>query len=576
MNMGAQDCNFLVWSDEFDVAGAPNGSKWNFETGGGGWGNNELQVYTNSRTNSYVQNGVLVIDAVKSNNTWTSARMVTAGKASWKYGRFEIKAKLPSGLGTWPAIWMMPAQSVYGGWPKSGEIDIMEHVGYDMNRIHGSIHTEAYNHPMGTQKSGNVVIPNVNTQFHVYAIEWSPEKIQWFVDNQLYFTFYNENKTYKEWPFDQEFFLILNIAIGGNWGGAQGIDPNLTLARMEVDYVRVYSNKLAKPVVTGPQILSNGQEAQFSVNAVTNVSYQWTFPPGVEVLSSQSTNTMRVKWGTEAGNVTCKLVSLCEEISSDPFRVDLLLKPTGPYYEIPFVGNQGEVLWNAPATSGNTLTLSAEGTAMKVNYNIGTPTSNPYVTYVLPHIVDLTKYNRVALSVKVPSATGPNLLRIDLRDKNGNINTADLFKITDPTVNGQFAVYEYIFTHSLTDNWLLEEVAEARIYINYGLLGKKGTGTVVFEGLKAYSTVTSVGKTEQQVLDLSPNPNNGTFKIGNWGKGEYFNVKVYSLQGQLRYNAEQITSEQFITLPSSVDTGIYLVEVSSSSTKVFSKLMVKR
>lgn len=245
----------LVWSDEFDYEGAPDPEKWGYDVGGHGWGNNELQYYTEGG-NAKVADGKLVIEARKEdyeNRRFTSTRLISKGKGDWLYGIVRVKAKLPRGKGTWPAIWMLPTDWEYGGWPASGEIDIMEHVGYDMNKILGSIHTKAYNHSIGTQKSGGITVSNVDTEFHEYAIEWLPDKIKFFVDDELYFTFrpadFKTAPDYKDWPFDKRFHLLLNIAVGGNWGGAQGVDEDIWPQTMEVDYVRVYQsetiNKLA-------------------------------------------------------------------------------------------------------------------------------------------------------------------------------------------------------------------------------------------------------------------------------------------------------------------------------------------
>lgn len=236
----------LVWNDEFDVAGKPDDTKWGYDIGGNGWGNNELQYYTEDSVNVRVNNGNLEIEVHYYPNldiNYTSARLVTKNKGDWKYGRIEVRAKIPAGLGSWPAIWMLPTDWEYGGWPASGEIDIMEHVGYDQNNIHGSVHTESYNHKIGTQKSNQIVIPSASTEFHTYAVEWEAEKIDFFVDEQKYFSFANEHKSYAEWPFDKRFHLILNIAFGGNWGGAQGIDNSIFPIQMDVDYVRVYEKE---------------------------------------------------------------------------------------------------------------------------------------------------------------------------------------------------------------------------------------------------------------------------------------------------------------------------------------------
>lgn len=233
----------LVWSDEFNIDGKPDNSKWDFDIGGNGWGNNELQYYTSDSVNVRVKDGKLEIEAHYYPNLaikYTSARIVTKNKGDWKYGRVEVKAKLPSGLGTWPAIWMLPTDWEYSGWPSSGEIDIMEHVGYEPNVIHGTVHTEAFNHSIGSQVSNNVVIPTAISDYHIYAIEWNENRIDFYIDEKQYFFFENQNKTYREWPFDKRFHLIMNVAFGGNWGGTQGIDNSIFPVKMDIEYVRVY------------------------------------------------------------------------------------------------------------------------------------------------------------------------------------------------------------------------------------------------------------------------------------------------------------------------------------------------
>jgi beta-glucanase (GH16 family) len=239
----------LVWSDEFDYEGLPDETKWNYDVGGHGWGNNELQYYTKDE-NAYVKDGNLVIEARKEEKegmNFTSARLITKGKGDWLYGKIEVKAKLPDGLGTWPAIWMLSTDWEYGSWPASGEIDIMEHVGYNQNTIHASVHTQSYYHKINTQKSSTKLVEGVSEDFHVYAIEWLPDKIMAYIDGELYFTFepskLKETPTFKEWPFDKKMHLLLNIAVGGDWGGAQGIDDSIYPKQMLIDYVRVYQSK---------------------------------------------------------------------------------------------------------------------------------------------------------------------------------------------------------------------------------------------------------------------------------------------------------------------------------------------
>ena len=234
----------LIWEEEFNYEGLPKDTDWGYDVGGNGWGNAELQYYTEKNPdNVYVEDGKLTITAwneAYDKNQYTSTRLVTRGKKDFLYGRIEVKAKLPEGVGTWPAIWLMPTESVYGDWPKSGEIDIMEHVGFDQDRIHGTVHTEKYYWKNSNQKSGQIMGEKVSDTFHTYSLEWTPKVIKVYFDNTLYFTYQNENNGNAAWPFDQKFYLILNIAVGGAWGGQQGVNAEVFPQQLEIDSIRVY------------------------------------------------------------------------------------------------------------------------------------------------------------------------------------------------------------------------------------------------------------------------------------------------------------------------------------------------
>lgn len=239
----------LVWSDEFDYTSLPDPLKWGYETGL--VRNNENQYYTDARIeNAYVGNGVLTIEGRKENYSgagYTSASVQSKGKASWKYGKIEIKAKLPKAVGTWPALWMLGTDyPAVADWPMCGEIDIMEAVGKDSNKVFGTMHYgSSYAKHQG--KGGNVNSTTIYDDFHVYAIEWTKDAIKVFFDDNNYFTFNKSDVIVGEqWAFDKNFYLILNLAIGGNWGGGDnrfppfGIDDNLFPQKLVIDYVRVY------------------------------------------------------------------------------------------------------------------------------------------------------------------------------------------------------------------------------------------------------------------------------------------------------------------------------------------------
>lgn len=246
----ASNAQELVWYDEFEGREL-DPLKWKAIVGNGcpelcGFGNQELQYYTNDPDNVKVENGLLIITALKQkkdDNEYTSAKLVSQGKAAWKYGRIEVKARIPKGRGNWPAIWMLPDNDKYGGWPRSGEIDIMEHVGYDQGVLWGTIHTQSFNHMKQTEKNNSIEVPDISEEFHVYAVEWRENRIDWYLDDQHYHTFENTGKGSDDWPFNHPFYLILNVAIGGAWGGKEGIANDIFPNSMEIDYVRVYDLK---------------------------------------------------------------------------------------------------------------------------------------------------------------------------------------------------------------------------------------------------------------------------------------------------------------------------------------------
>ncbi len=231
----------MIFSEEFNYSGTPDASKWTYDIGRGdnGWGNSESQFYTNRPENVEVNNGILKITAKKENYegaSYTSTRMKTQGKFSFTYGKVEVRAKLPQGGGTWPAIWTLGSDVTSVGWPACGEIDIMEHVGNNANTIISAIHTpSSYG---GTQNVATKSVPTATTEFHVYGLEWTREKLVFSVDGKVHYTYNPATKNASTWPFDSSQFLILNIAVGGTLGGT--IDPDFVSGTMEIDYVRVY------------------------------------------------------------------------------------------------------------------------------------------------------------------------------------------------------------------------------------------------------------------------------------------------------------------------------------------------
>lgn len=247
-NMDGEDWK-LVWSDEFDGTGLADSTKWAYNVGNWGWGNNEPQYYTNARAkNARQENGNLIIEAHKNDmdQAWTSARLTTQGKQSFLYGKIEFRAKVPTGRGTWAAGWLLgDSYKDELSWPYCGEIDVLECVGFEINDAtgnginHATCHTPKYYFKKGNQIGSQIDMENMNNEFHTYTIEWYPDVIYGLVDGERYYT-YDKNADDLEWPFHQAQNIILNLAVGGGWGGAKGIDENWENHQYIIDYVRVY------------------------------------------------------------------------------------------------------------------------------------------------------------------------------------------------------------------------------------------------------------------------------------------------------------------------------------------------
>lgn len=232
----------VIFEDTFNYFGYPDPEKWDYDYGGHGWGNNELQLYTDSKINAFVSDGTLKIIARNTRHglvKYTSARLTTYGKFSFTYGRIDISAKLPKGMGCWPAIWMLP-NSIREGieWPRCGEIDIMEAIGKDPDMIHVSLHSDVHNHIKGTQRTHFERLLGANDGFHLYSVDWKADMINFLFDDRVVKTFVKTSHYMTNWPFSTPFYLLMNIAVGGNWPGFE-IDESSMPWVMEVDFVRV-------------------------------------------------------------------------------------------------------------------------------------------------------------------------------------------------------------------------------------------------------------------------------------------------------------------------------------------------
>lgn len=489
-------CEVLVWSDEFDGSGLPNVANWGFDLGAGGWGNQEVQSYTNSTNNIHQENGNLIIDAIKSGNSWTSARIKTQNKKTFKYGKIVFRAKLPTGVGTWPAMWMLGTNITSVGWPACGEIDVMEHVGKNQNVVQSALHTPSSNG--NTVNKGSKTVSTASTEFHEYAVSWNASRMIFSVDGVAFYTYNPATKTAATWPFDASQFIIINLAMGGTFGGP--VDPALTSARLEVDYVRVYEER-SEPFINGSLYLfENQQGIQYSApDYGAGVTYTWTVPNDATIVSGQGTKDITVNWGATDGTINLSLSgSTGCSTNSTSLNVSTIVEPTGLKYVAEDFSNTLLPGWSK---NDNGISYLASSNHLNVSYN--TPALR-YIQYEMPKAVHLSDYGIIKLPVMVPSTSAIPTLLLTLRDGNGNETTANGFEIAITKKDGNFYTYSYNFNGlwSLNNPQVNDNLIKTvRIYMS------SGQGTYQLGPIEFYNSKT-----------ISDPPNNLTASITDKGK----------------------------------------------------------
>lgn len=582
---GASQNYQLVWSDEFDVPGSPNADKWSFEIGAGGWGNSELQYYTNRQENARIENGHLVITARKesySGAVYTSARMVSRNKGDWKYGKIEVRAKLAGGKGSWPAIWMLPTDWVYGGWPASGEIDIMEHVGYDATRVFGTAHTKDFNHTLGTQQGSNIIVTNCETEFNNYSIVWTNDKIDFYVNDTKYFTF-NKQTGWEKWPFDQRFHLLLNVAVGGSWGGAQGVDENIFPTSMEIDYVRVYQ-ELTDLTLSGPAFVHTNENATFSAPNIPAATYQWSVPADVQIVSGQNTSEIKVIWGNTDADITLNL-TLNSELNTLTKSVSVIAEPlTGQYFISDFSDGKTTDISFANQTE-NKIQITEANSELRIDYQIAKAGLNPYILFTFPKPVSLKNVANMWLNLKTFNKSGSVITRFDFIDINGNAtDKTPVFKIEQPVSDGQYHEYSYGFAsrwNSLTgSNNKIDStsITALKMYINYGFFGKdNASDSLWIKNMHMSDIKASVYASNKKISNVTvyPNPAQNQVFINipdNLQKGTNWILEIINSQGHIIRSENFLFSEKSINL-SELPDGIYYLKISSDTNILTSKII---
>lgn len=362
-------CYELIWSDEFNYTGFPNSEFWTFEEGGGGWGNNEIQYYkAEDADNSWVENGVLTITAINESfgdRDYTSARLITQEKFNFRYGKIEARIKLPYSQGIWPAFWMLGESFSEVGWPACGEIDIMEMIGGENNdnQVHGTAHWD--NNGSHASYGGTYTLDSgiFADDFHTFSVQWTPEFIRWYVDGNQYHVMDITPGELSE--FQEDFFILLNVAVGGNWPGYPD-ETSVFPQTMEVDYVRVYKSlqDIQDIKISGREVVANkAANLKYSLPSSPDWEYEWIVPAGAEIISGQGTREIDVEWGCEAGQVICNVQGACD---SYEFVKDISVNTViyGPMFISP---NEENVLFYIDSTGTSSLEWNIPGDATIVS-----------------------------------------------------------------------------------------------------------------------------------------------------------------------------------------------------------------
>jgi beta-glucanase (GH16 family) len=490
--IGQTNFQELVWSDEFNTNGAPNPAFWSYDIGQSGWGNNEVQNYTNATQNVRVENGLLVIDALKNNGVWSSARIKSQGKKSFTYGRIVFRAKLPAGSGTWPALWLLGESISSVGWPACGEIDVMEHVGKNPGQVLSAIHTPS---SFGnTENVASKTVDTYNTQFHTYELRWSTDKLEFVIDDEVYYTYAPAVRNASTWPFDAPQFIIMNIAMGGNLGSdpqhetnglKNGIDPALTQARMEVDYVRVYQAFTTLRIDGSRIVQKNQSNVSFSTNNLVDATYEWSVPADAQIVGGQGTHQISVNWGVTEGDVQVK-VTLDGTDYEKSFPVVMPVKPQGSVF--PILSPEFGIAWT-DQDPANQYTIVTEGSSTRINYSVSNPSAATGVRGELYRPLDLSDHPVLKARIRAFNKSRTLNMRMDLMDENGIATTKspvfNLFPVID---DGEW--YTYTFNYNTENGWLSntqavnpEKITQVNFYINFGTFGKVGSDSLWIDAL---------------------------------------------------------------------------------------------
>jgi beta-glucanase (GH16 family) len=586
-------CPKLVWSDEFNGTELDL-TKWSYQIGDGcdinlcQWGNNELQWYTSNKENVDVSNGTLKIKAIKqtlNNRNYTSGRIRSINKGDFKYGRIEARMKLPIGQGIWPAFWMLPTDNVYGGWPKSGELDIMEYLGHEPSKIHATLHFgNPWPNNSSTTKSYSKPLSKLSDGFHDIVLEWKENEIKWFIDGYLYATKTNFDLNGHPWPFDQKFHLLLNLAVGGNWPG----NPNSSTVfpqTYEVDYVRVF-DLVGGPHISGnTQVLAGTKNEEYTIqNLPTGSTVNWAVSDGITIKSALGATKLIVDFTSMSGTIKANIKSSCLEYNFElevlvrqGLSSDIVLENFDDQPKITLTSSSGVLtgkIANPNKTGINTSPLSGR-------YVRNTATQFDVLFYDISDVKSgadfVTNEKKFYIDIFTTAPVGTQIL-LQLEDKNS----------AKPTNYPIGRHSRYTVTTTKSNEWerlgfdFLDRPSTAvsdfsinQLVILFSPNTTNGS-TYYFDNFEIYSRKITPLRSgiDTKNFKIYPNPFNNTLNIKSSIKTNRMDLSLFNVQGQYVLR-KSVDSYGDITLNTSqLERGLYYLHLRTEN-GYFSKIVSK-
>lgn len=552
-----------VWSDEFNTPGLPDSTKWDFLNQKGY--NDELQYYTTKESkNAWIEDTSLIIEVRKENYltaNYTSAMLVSRYKGDWLYGKFEIRAKVPTGKGTWPAIWMMPTNDEYGGWPKSGEVDIMEYVGWDASRLHYNVHYEGTNGTGHESTGAKTVNVEPYNKFITFTLVWTPTKIEWYQDNQMVHTYTKTADDPRVWPFDKMFFMMLNLAYGG-WGGQQGIDDTKLPHKFYVDYVRIYQLQES----AGPFSLTIAPPT----NGTVEVSPKMDAYPEGTMVTVTATPAEKYEFDKWLNVGSANPITL--EIAKDTKLIPVFKKKNEVILNGDF--SQGLKVWSSLYFQDATIQAATTSVVDSMYIvNVTKPGTANWNICLQQGLLPIEK-DATYLVTFDASADVPGSLDVYLAKNHGDYG---YYYSTVKTISRDMQKYSWTFKMLQTSD------ANCRFGFGFG----KFTGNVYFDNVSIEKLVPTgiepINGSLDESFELYPNPASDFLEIKNRSaKTLQPTITLCNLQGQVISNLwenQSIAAGQHIRINLkryNSANGIYLINISTANKSVSRKLILNR